>query len=100
MPIRTGSLEGMKCCGNTPLDSSHDGNPQEAPMGDRVLGAASSPPAAHAAPPSSEQSSANVSDILAELRTMNSHLSVIARALTQLASSLAPQQDTHGTPPP
>ncbi|XP_064001847.1 runt-related transcription factor 2 isoform X2 [Pogoniulus pusillus] len=100
MPIRTGSLEGMKCCSNTPLDSSHDGNPQEAPMGDRALGAASSPPAAHAAPPSSEQSSANVSDLLAELRTMNSHLSVIARALTQLASSLAPQQDAHGTPPP
>ncbi|XP_067999093.1 runt-related transcription factor 2 isoform X2 [Melanerpes formicivorus] len=98
--IRTGSLEGMKCCSNTPLHSSHDENTQEAPTGDRVLRAASSPPTAHAVPPSSEQSSANVGDILAELRTMNSHLSVIARALTQLASSLAPQQDAHSTPPP
>ncbi|XP_075606555.1 runt-related transcription factor 2 isoform X3 [Balearica regulorum gibbericeps] len=99
-PIRTGSLEGMKRCSSTPPHPSHDGNPQAAPMGDRAPGAASSPPAAHAMPPSSEQASANVSDILAELRTMNSHLSVIARALTQLASSLAPQQDARGTPPP
>ncbi|KAM6279342.1 runt-related transcription factor 2 isoform 3-T3 [Porphyrio hochstetteri] len=100
-PIRTGSLEGMKRCNSsTPPHPSHDGNPQATPMGDRAPGAASSPPTAHAIPPSSEQASANVSDILAELRTMNSHLSVIARALTQLASSLAPQQDARGTPPP
>ncbi|XP_069661712.1 uncharacterized protein [Haliaeetus albicilla] len=99
-PIRTGSLEGMKRSSSTPPHPSHDGNPQAAPMGDRAPGAAPSPPAAHAMPPSSEQASANVSDILAELRTMNSHLSTIARALTQLASSLAPQQDTRGTPPP
>ncbi|XP_009506850.2 uncharacterized protein LOC104048143 [Phalacrocorax carbo] len=99
-PVRTGSLEGMKRCSSTPPHPSHDGNHQATPMGDSAPGAASSPPAAHAMPPSSEQASANVSDILAELRTMNSHLSVIARALTQLASSLAPQQDTRGTPPP
>ncbi|XP_055569552.1 runt-related transcription factor 2 isoform X2 [Falco cherrug] len=99
-PVRTGSLEGMKRCSSTPPALSHDGNPQVAPMGDRPPGAASSAPATHAMPPSSEQASANVSDILAELRTMNSHLSIIARALTQLASSLAPQQDTRGTPPP
>ncbi|KAM6355047.1 runt-related transcription factor 2 isoform 1-T1 [Podargus strigoides] len=98
--VRTGSLEGMKRCSSTPPHPSHDGNPQAAPMGDRAPGAASSPPAAHAMPSSSEQASVNVSDILAELRTMNSHLSVIARALTQLASSLAPQQDARGTPPP
>ncbi|XP_009876419.1 PREDICTED: predicted GPI-anchored protein 58, partial [Apaloderma vittatum] len=100
-PIRTGSLEGLKYCSSTPPHPSHDGNPPAAPMGDRARGAASPPPAApHAVPPSSEQASANVSDILAELRTMNGHLSVIARALTQLASSLAPQQDARGTPPP
>ncbi|XP_053459562.1 mucin-7-like [Nycticebus coucang] len=34
---------------------------------------------------------ANVGDILVELRTMNGHLDVIARALTKLASSLGPQ---------
>ncbi|XP_010010748.1 PREDICTED: predicted GPI-anchored protein 58 [Nestor notabilis] len=99
-PARTGSLEGMKRCSSTPPHPSHDGSPQVAPVGERAPGAASSPPAAHAIPPSSEQASANVSDILAELRTMNSHLSIIARALTQLVSSLAPQQDAHGTSPP
>ncbi|XP_030345006.1 runt-related transcription factor 2 isoform X1 [Strigops habroptila] len=99
-PARTGSLEGMKCCSSTPPLPSHDRSPQVAPVGERAPGAASSPPAPHAMPPSSEQASANVSDILAELRTMNSHLSIIARALTQLASALARQQDVHGTPPP
>ncbi|XP_009982025.1 PREDICTED: putative uncharacterized protein FLJ22184 [Tauraco erythrolophus] len=99
-PVRTGSLEGMMQSSSTSPLPSRDGNPQAASVGDRAPGTASSPPAAHAMPSSSEQASANVSDILAELRTMNSHLSVIARALTQLASSLAPQQDTHGTPPP
>lgn len=49
---------------------------------------ASPPPCApHAAPASLE---ASVGDILAELRTMNGHLDVIARALTKLASSLVP----------
>ncbi|KAJ7416312.1 proline-rich receptor-like protein kinase PERK9 [Willisornis vidua] len=99
-PVRTGSLEGVKCCSSPPPQPSHDENPQAAPMGNSTLGAASPPPAAHAMPPSSEQASANVSDILAELRTMNGHLSTIARALTQLASSLAPQQEARGTPPP
>lgn len=39
---------------------------------------------------------ANVGDILVELRTMNGHLDVIARALTKLASSLGSQPQ----PPP
>ncbi|XP_010003215.1 PREDICTED: vegetative cell wall protein gp1-like [Chaetura pelagica] len=99
-PVPAGSLEGMKRCSSTPPHPSRDGNPQGAPMGDRAPGAAPPPHAAHAVGPGPEQVSANVSDILAELRTMNGHLSVIARALTQLASSLAPQQDTGGTPPP
>lgn len=49
------------------------------------------PPAAPpvtAAPASLE---ANVGDILVELRAMNGHLDVIAKALTKLASSLGPQ---------
>ena len=41
---------------------------------------------------------ANVGDILVELRTMNGHLDVIARALTKLASSLGPQPPPQ--PPP
>nr|XP_025949608.1 runt-related transcription factor 2 isoform X1 [Dromaius novaehollandiae] len=99
-PARTGSLESVKRCSSTTPHLSQEGNHQAAPVGDRASEAASSPSAAHGMPPSSEQASANVSDILAELRTMNSHLSVIARALTQLASSLAPRQDSCGTPPP
>lgn len=34
---------------------------------------------------------ANVGHILVELRTMNGHLDIIARALTKLASTLGPQ---------
>jgi hypothetical protein len=34
---------------------------------------------------------ASVGDILVELRTMNGHLDIIAKALTKLASSLVPQ---------
>lgn len=49
------------------------------------------PPASAAVTASLE---ANVGDILVELRTMNGHLDVIARALTKLASSLGP------SPPP
>ena len=50
-------------------------------------GAFPQPCARPAAPASLE---ASVGDILVELRTMNSHLDVIARALTKLASSLGP----------
>uniref|UniRef100_A0A8B9EG32 RUNX family transcription factor 2 n=1 Tax=Anser cygnoides TaxID=8845 RepID=A0A8B9EG32_ANSCY len=99
-PVRTCSLEGMKRCSSTPPQPSQDGNHQGASGGDGAPETASPPSAAHTMPPSSEQASVNVSDILAELRTMNSHLSVIARALTQLAASLAPQQEARGTPPP
>ncbi|XP_032912072.1 runt-related transcription factor 2 isoform X3 [Catharus ustulatus] len=98
-PISTGSLEGMKPCSSPAPLPSQEENLQAAPMGSSAQGAASPPPATQALPAGSE-ASANVSDILAELRTMNSHLSTIARALTQLASSLAPQQDAGGTPPP
>ncbi|XP_071303307.1 runt-related transcription factor 2 isoform X2 [Agelaius tricolor] len=95
-PISTGSLEGMKPCSSPAPRPSQEENPQAAAMGSSAPGAASPPPAV----PAGSEASANVSDILAELRTMNSHLSTIARALTQLASSLAPQQDAGGTPPP
>lgn len=50
-------------------------------------GASPQPCARPAAPASLE---ASVGDILVELRTMNGHLDVIARALTKLASSLGP----------
>ncbi|XP_074392620.1 runt-related transcription factor 2 isoform X2 [Zonotrichia albicollis] len=95
-PISTGSLEGMKPCSSPAPHPSQEENPQAAALGSSAPGAASPPPAV----PAGSEASANVSDILAELRTMNSHLSTIARALTQLASSLAPQQDAGGTPPP
>ncbi|KAG5196956.1 hypothetical protein JEQ12_010410 [Ovis aries] len=55
------------------------------------LGASPQPCARPAASASLE---ANVGDILVELRTMNGHLDVIARALTKLASSLGPQPQT------
>lgn len=48
-----------------------------------------SPPRAPPAAPASLE--ANVGHILVELRTMNGHLDVIARALTKLASSLGPE---------
>lgn len=54
--------------------------------GAEAPGASPPPCAPHAAPAGLE---ASVGDILAELRTMNGHLDVIARALTKLASSLA-----------
>ncbi|XP_043763572.1 vegetative cell wall protein gp1-like isoform X2 [Cervus elaphus] len=47
-----------------------------------------------ARPAASASLEANVGDILVELRTMNGHLDVIARALTKLASSLGPQPPT------
>ncbi|VTJ58764.1 Hypothetical predicted protein [Marmota monax] len=50
---------------------------------------ASPPPCAR--PTATASLEANVGDILVELRTMNGHLDVIARALTKLASSLGPQ---------
>ncbi|XP_037699077.1 protein enabled homolog [Choloepus didactylus] len=56
---------------------------------------ASSPPCARAAAAAGSLE-ANVGDILVELRAMNGHLDVIARALTKLASSLGPQSQ----PPP
>lgn len=58
----------------------------------------SPPPSFPAIPPPSEQAPATLGDILAELKTMNNHLSVIARALSQLTSALASQQESTNTP--
>ncbi|NWY06824.1 RUNX2 factor, partial [Nothoprocta ornata] len=91
-PARVGSLDDVKRSSSTFPQLSQEQDHQAAPVGDRAPEAAPSS-SSHGMPPSSEQASANVSDILVELRTMNSHLSVIARALNQLASSLAPQPD-------
>lgn len=49
----------------------------------------SPPPCAPAATAATLE--ANVGNILVELRTMNGHLDIIAKALTKLASSLVPQ---------
>uniref|UniRef100_A0A670IE33 Runt-related transcription factor 2 n=2 Tax=Podarcis muralis TaxID=64176 RepID=A0A670IE33_PODMU len=58
----------------------------------------SPPPSFLAIPPPSEQAPATLGDILAELKTMNNHLSVIARALSRLTSALASQQESTNTP--
>ncbi|XP_077782729.1 runt-related transcription factor 2 isoform X4 [Podarcis muralis] len=58
----------------------------------------SPPPSFPAIPPPSEQAPATLGDILAELKTMNNHLSVIARALSRLTSALASQQESTNTP--
>ncbi|XP_035153684.2 uncharacterized protein LOC118153158 [Callithrix jacchus] len=57
-----------------------------------TVDAGSSPPP-RAGPAAAASLEANVGDILVELRTMNGHLDVIARALTKLASSLGPQPE-------
>ncbi|XP_037586077.1 proline-rich receptor-like protein kinase PERK2 [Cebus imitator] len=57
-----------------------------------TVDAGSSPPP-RARPAAAASLEANVGDILVELRTMNGHLGVIARALTKLASSLGPQPE-------
>lgn len=57
----------------------------------------SPPPSARPAAPASWEASDG--DILAELRTMNGHLGVIARALNSLASALGPPpQPAPGAP--
>ncbi|XP_031791559.1 proline-rich receptor-like protein kinase PERK2 [Piliocolobus tephrosceles] len=54
---------------------------------------ASTSPPPRARPAAVASLEAHVGDILVELRTMNGHLDIIARALTKLASSLGPQPE-------
>ncbi|XP_019347148.1 runt-related transcription factor 2 isoform X1 [Alligator mississippiensis] len=96
----SGPTESVKRCGSPPLHIYGQGNDQAESMEELPPEAVCSPPAAHDVPPSAGQAPPSVGDILTELRTMNSHLSIIARALSQLASSLAPQQDCTDTPAP
>lgn len=66
--------------------SQHPGSARD----DHAEDPRSSPPPC--APPATATTlEANVGDILVELRTMNGHLDIIAKALTKLASSLVPQ---------
>ncbi|XP_019392679.1 PREDICTED: runt-related transcription factor 2 isoform X3 [Crocodylus porosus] len=96
----SGPTESVKRCVNPPLHIYGEGNDQAESMEELPPEAVCSPPAAHDIPPSAGQAPPSVGDILTELRTMNSHLSIIARALSQLASSLAPQQDCTDAPAP
>nr|XP_023956867.1 runt-related transcription factor 2 isoform X4 [Chrysemys picta bellii] len=96
----TGPTENVKRCGSVPLRVYGEGDDQAGCMEELPPETVCSSPAAHSKPSSSEQASVSVGDILSELRIMNSHLSIIARALSQLASSFAPQQDSRDAPAP
>ncbi|KAM6464171.1 runt-related transcription factor 2 isoform 4-T4 [Liasis olivaceus] len=93
--LGTGPPEHMKRCGSTYLpvlsegDNIHAGFIKQQPP-ESVC----SPPTFQDIPPHSEQVPATLGDILAELKTMNHHLSIIARALSHLASSCTTQQDS------
>ncbi|KAM7173659.1 runt-related transcription factor 2 isoform 1-T1 [Macrochelys suwanniensis] len=96
----TGPTEKVKRCGRVPLRVYGEGDDQAGCMEELPPEAVCSPLAAHSKPSNSEQASVSVGDILSELRTMNSHLSIIARALSQLASSFAAQQGSTDAPAP
>uniref|UniRef100_A0A2K5Y691 RUNX family transcription factor 2 n=1 Tax=Mandrillus leucophaeus TaxID=9568 RepID=A0A2K5Y691_MANLE len=66
--------------------------PSTAGREEGTVDASTSPPP-RARPAAVASLEAHVGDILVELRTMNGHLDIIARALTKLASSLGPQPE-------
>ncbi|XP_053236309.1 runt-related transcription factor 2 isoform X7 [Podarcis raffonei] len=92
--------EHVKRSGSTYLPAlSEGGSVQAGFIKQQPPESVSSPPLSFPAiPPPSEQAPATLGDILAELKTMNNHLSVIARALSQLTSALASQQESTNTP--
>lgn len=91
--------ESMKRCENTHLPTlTEGGNAQPGFIKQQPPESVCSPPSFQDIPAHSEQEPATLGDILVELQTMNSHLSIIARALSQLAAALAPQQDSTNTP--
>ncbi|XP_053140075.1 runt-related transcription factor 2 isoform X3 [Hemicordylus capensis] len=86
--------ERLKRCGSTYLPVLNEaGTVQAGFIKQQPPESVCSPPPFQDMPPHSEQAPVTLQDILAELQTMNSHLSTIARALSHLASSLAPQRD-------
>ncbi|KAL8173153.1 UNVERIFIED_CONTAM: hypothetical protein K2H54_041144 [Gekko kuhli] len=95
----TGLLESMKRCGSAFLPALSEGAGVQAGfIKQQPPESVCSPPPFPDIPPHSEQGPVTLGDILAELQTMNGHLAVIARALSHLASSLAPQPDSANTP--
>nr|XP_034966192.1 runt-related transcription factor 2 isoform X2 [Zootoca vivipara] len=92
--------EPMKRSGSTYLPAlSEGGNGQAGFIKQQPPESVFSPPLSFPAIPlPSEQAPATLGEILAQLKTMNNHLSVIARALSQLASALASQQESTNTP--
>uniref|UniRef100_A0ACB8GER1 Uncharacterized protein n=1 Tax=Sphaerodactylus townsendi TaxID=933632 RepID=A0ACB8GER1_9SAUR len=99
LPSGTSLAESMKRCGSTLLPVlSEGGSVQAGFIKQQPPESVASPPPFSDIPPHSGQAPATLRDILAELQTMNGHLAIIARALSHLASSLAPQQDSANTP--
>ncbi|XP_044275146.1 runt-related transcription factor 2 isoform X1 [Varanus komodoensis] len=96
----TALAEHMKRCSSTYLPVLSEGETVQAGfIKQQPPESVCSPPPFPDISPHSEQVPATLGDILAELKTMNNHLSVIARALSNLASSLASsQQDSTNTP--
>ncbi|XP_062972003.1 runt-related transcription factor 2 isoform X4 [Elgaria multicarinata webbii] len=95
----TGPGEHMKRCGSIYLPVLSEGeNVQAGFIKQQPPESVCSPPPFQDISPHSEQPPATLGDILAELKTMNNHLSIIARALSHLASSVASsQQDSTNT---
>nr|XP_056712354.1 runt-related transcription factor 2 isoform X1 [Euleptes europaea] len=95
----TGLAESTKRCGSAFLPAPSEGTGVQADfIKQQPPESVCSPPPFSDIPPHPDQPPATLGDILAELQTMNSHLAIIARALSHLASCLAPQQDSTNTP--
>ncbi|XP_078234082.1 runt-related transcription factor 2 isoform X5 [Pogona vitticeps] len=94
----TGQVDHLKRCGSTYLPILSEGeNIQAGFIKQQPPESVCSSAAFQDTQMQSEQAPATLSDILAELKMMNNHLSIIARALNHLSSTLAPQQDTTNT---
>ncbi|XP_034282673.1 runt-related transcription factor 2 isoform X9 [Pantherophis guttatus] len=93
--LGTGPPEHMKRCGSTYLPVLSEGeNVHAGFIKQQPPESVCSPPPFQDIPLHSEQVPATLGNILAELKTMNHHLSIIARALSHLASSCTTQQDS------
>ncbi|XP_060087177.1 runt-related transcription factor 2 isoform X1 [Heteronotia binoei] len=94
----TGLGGSVKRCGSSCLPTLSEGASLQASfIKQQPPESVCSPPPFPDLPPHPEQAPVTLGDILAELQTMNGHLAIIARALSHLASSLAPQPDSTNT---
>ncbi|KAK9411033.1 WNK4: Serine/threonine-protein kinase WNK4 [Crotalus adamanteus] len=95
--LGTGPSEHTKQCGSTYLPIlSEGGNVHAGFIKQQPPESVCSPPPFQDILPHSEQLPTTLGNILAELKTMNHHLSIIARALSHLASSCTtPQNSTN-----